>query len=47
MADLWSLPIIYVCENNNYAMGMSNARSTKNNNYHARDTHIPGIKCDG
>lgn len=47
MAALWSLPIIYICENNNYAMGTSNARSTKNKNYHARDTFIPGIKCDG
>ena len=36
-----------ICENNNYAMGTSTARSTKNSNYHARDPVIPGIKCDG
>ncbi len=47
MASLWNLPVIYICENNNYAMGTSTGRSTKNDKYHARDTYIPGIKCDG
>ena len=47
MAALWKLPVIFICENNDYAMGTSNARSTKNSNYHARDPVIPGIKCDG
>jgi len=47
MANLWSLPIIYICENNHYAMGTSTKRSTKFSNYHARDPSIPGIRCDG
>lgn len=47
MANLWSLPIIYICENNRYAMGTSVDRSTKSSQYHARDPTIPGIRCDG
>lgn len=47
MANLWSLPCIYICENNHYAMGTSTQRSTKFSNYHARDPSIPGIRCDG
>jgi pyruvate dehydrogenase E1 component alpha subunit len=49
MASLWQLPVLYIIENNEYAMGTSTKR-------HAADTHlykrgesfgIPGIQVNG
>lgn len=47
MALLWKLPIIYLCENNLYAMGTSCARATPNTKYYTKLAPIPGIKGDG
>ena len=49
MAALWRLPVVYVVENNQYAMGTAVSRSTAEAELfkHARSFNIPGIQCDG
>ena len=49
MASLWSLPIIYVIENNMYAMGTSLERASATTDLHMRGEAfgIPGVKVNG
>ena len=49
MAELWDLPVIYVIENNQYAMGTSVARATKSKTLWERGESfgIPGEQVDG
>ena len=49
MAELWNLPVIFVIENNHYAMGTSVERSTKSTTLFGRGTAygIKGEQVDG
>jgi pyruvate dehydrogenase E1 component alpha subunit len=49
MAELWGLPVVYVIENNQYAMGTSIARSSAETLLHRRGAsfNIPGVEVDG
>lgn len=49
MASLWKLPVIYVIENNRYAMGTSVSRSSAETDFSHRGASfkIPGIQVDG
>ncbi|SDI07169.1 pyruvate dehydrogenase (acetyl-transferring) E1 component subunit alpha [Lutimaribacter saemankumensis] len=49
MAALWDLPVVFVIENNQYAMGTSQKRSTSTPDIHTRGEAfgIPGEAVDG
>ncbi|QTN98735.1 pyruvate dehydrogenase (acetyl-transferring) E1 component subunit alpha [Brucella sp. 458] len=49
MASLWKLPVIYVIENNRYAMGTAVSRSSAETDFSKRGLsfNIPGIQVDG
>ena len=49
MAELWKLPVVYVIENNRYAMGTSVMRSSAQTNLSKRGVsfNIPGEQVDG
>jgi pyruvate dehydrogenase E1 component alpha subunit len=49
MAELWKLPVIYIIENNRYAMGTSVSRASAQTDFSKRGTsfNIPGEQVDG
>ncbi len=49
MAMLWKLPVIFICENNKYAMGTSVTRSSSMDDLHHIGTSygMPSISVDG
>ena len=49
MAQLWKLPVVYVIENNQYAMGTSVERASSETHLHKRGISfgIPGREVDG
>lgn len=49
MASIWKLPVIYLCENNQYAMSMpvEKAFNIENISQRAQAYNIPGVTVDG
>ncbi|MEM6461626.1 MAG: pyruvate dehydrogenase (acetyl-transferring) E1 component subunit alpha [Pseudomonadota bacterium] len=49
MAELWQLPVVYVVENNRYAMGTAVSRASAQTDFSQRGVsfNIPGMKVDG
>jgi pyruvate dehydrogenase E1 component alpha subunit len=49
MASLWKLPVIYIIENNRYAMGTSVSRASAETDFSKRGLsfNIPGFQVDG
>jgi pyruvate dehydrogenase E1 component alpha subunit len=49
MAELWKLPVVYIIENNRYAMGTAVTRSSAQTDFSKRGVsfNIPGVQVDG
>uniref|UniRef100_A0A6A7G9J5 Pyruvate dehydrogenase E1 component subunit alpha n=1 Tax=Hirondellea gigas TaxID=1518452 RepID=A0A6A7G9J5_9CRUS len=47
MASLWKLPLMFVCENNEFGMGTPIHRAAAETNFYKRGSYIAGIQCDG
>lgn len=47
MSALWSLPAIFIVENNHFGMGTSEDRASKSARFYTRGDYIPGLWVDG
>ena len=47
IAKLWSLPCVFVCENNRFGMGTSVDRASASTAFYTRGDFIAGVKVDG
>ena len=47
MAKMWDLPVVYLMENNGYAMGTAVDRAANHPDFYKRFDSIPGIRVDG
>lgn len=47
MAELWKLPVVFLCENNRYGMGTSIERASNETRLHRRLGNVGGFDLDG
>jgi len=48
MASMWKIPVVYICENNHYAMGTPTERGTAgSDDFHKKMFNVPGLATSG